>query len=150
VLDLRKDLSAAVCHFWKVRQAQHEQQGITSGRKDAGNRAAVTGGKHADEFIRLLGAIIREAGIVDADIFIAKKKTLPCYFRPSKEWDLIVKVGDNLIAVIEVKSHIGSFGNNFNNRVEEALAKLGRFLVGLSRSNLCAFHAPVAWLSHHA
>lgn len=34
---------------------------------------------------------------------------------------MIVKVGDNLIAVIEVKSHVGSFGNNFNNRVEEAL-----------------------------
>lgn len=32
-----------------------------------------------------------------------------------------MKVGDNLIAVIEVKSHVGSFGNNFNNRVEEAI-----------------------------
>lgn len=61
------------------------------------------------------------------DIFISKKITLPCYFRPSKDWDLIVKVGDNLIAVIEVKSHVGSFGNNFNNRVEEALGSATDF-----------------------
>jgi hypothetical protein len=46
---------------------------------------------------------------------------LPCYFRPTKDWDLIVKVGNDLLAVIEIKAHVGSFGNNFNNRVEEAL-----------------------------
>ncbi len=41
-------------------------------------------------------------------------ETLPGYFRPVKEWDLL--------ASIELKSHIGpSYGNNFNNRVEEAL-----------------------------
>jgi hypothetical protein len=34
---------------------------------------------------------------------------------------LIVKVGQDLLAVIEIKAHVGSFGNNFNNRVEEAL-----------------------------
>lgn len=75
----------------------------------------------------MIGAILRDAGIPDADIFISKKITLPCYFRPSKDWDLIVKVGDNLIAVVEVKSHVGSFGNNFNNRVEEALGSATDF-----------------------
>lgn len=68
-----------------------------------------------------------DSGISDAEIFITQKLTLPCYFRPTKDWDLIVKVGDNLIAVIEVKSHIGSFGNNFNNRVEEALGSATDF-----------------------
>lgn len=63
----------------------------------------------------------------DAAIFATEKLTLPCYFRPTKDWDLIVKSGDNLIAVIEVKSHIGSFGNNFNNRVEEALGSATDF-----------------------
>ena len=70
---------------------------------------------------------MRDAGIRNADIFISKKITLPCYFRPSKDWDLVVKSGDNLIAVIEVKSHVGSFGNNFNNRVEEALGSATDF-----------------------
>lgn len=68
-----------------------------------------------------------DAGIADSEIFITQKLTLPCYFRPTKDWDLIVKVGDNLIAVAEVKSHIGSFGNNFNNRVEEALGSATDF-----------------------
>lgn len=48
--------------------------------------------------------------------------TLPGYFRPTKNWDLLVVVDDRLLASIEFKAHIGpSFGNNFNNRVEEAL-----------------------------
>lgn len=127
MLDLEKELSDAVRHFWTVRGSQLEKQGHKSGQKDAGNRAAVTGGKHGDGFIGLLASILREAGITDAEIFTSTKKTLPCYFRPTKDWDLIVKSGDDLIAVIEVKSHIGSFGNNFNNRVEEALGSATDF-----------------------
>jgi len=69
---------------------------------------------------------MRESGISDSEIFI-QKKTLPCYFRPSKDWDLIVKVKEDLIAVIEIKAHVGSFGNNFNNRVEEALGSATDF-----------------------
>ncbi len=39
-----------------------------------------------------------------------------------KQWDLVVKVGVELVAVLELKSQVGpSFGNNFNNRCEEAL-----------------------------
>jgi hypothetical protein len=47
---------------------------------------------------------------------------LPGYFRPTKEWDLIVVKNGHLIAAIEAKSQVGpSFGNNFNNRTEEAI-----------------------------
>jgi hypothetical protein len=46
---------------------------------------------------------------------------LPGYFRPTKDWDLVVVVDDRLLASIEFKAQVGSFGNNFNNRVEEAL-----------------------------
>lgn len=127
MLDLKKELSIAVRHFWQVRENQQEQQGSKTGKKDAGNRSAVTGGKHADGFINLIGEILRNAGIPSEDIFISKRITLPCYFRPSKDWDLIVKVGENLVAVVEVKSHVGSFGNNFNNRVEEALGSAADF-----------------------
>lgn len=126
MLDLKKELSKAVRHFWTVRGSQKIKQGSKTGQKDAGDRSAVTGGKHGDGFISLLASILRDAGIPDAEIFI-KKKTLPSYFRPSKDWDLIVKVGDDLIAVIEVKAHVGSFGNNFNNRVEEALGSATDF-----------------------
>jgi hypothetical protein len=41
---------------------------------------------------------------------------LPGYFRPTKEWDLLVILDGNLLASIEFKSQIGpSFGNNYNN-----------------------------------
>jgi len=118
--DYQKKLGEAIKHFWRVRAKQGESQGSKSGKKDAGNRAAVTGGKHADGFINLIALVVKEAGVKDAEIHV-RNSVLPCYFRPTKEWDLVVKSGDNLVAVIEVKTHIGSFGNNFNNRVEEAL-----------------------------
>jgi hypothetical protein len=47
---------------------------------------------------------------------------LPGFFRPTKEWDLLVVREQTLIAAIEAKSQVGpSFGNNFNNRTEEAI-----------------------------
>lgn len=48
--------------------------------------------------------------------------TLPGYFRPTKLWDILVIHQGRLIAAIELKSQVGpSFGNNFNNRTEEAI-----------------------------
>ena len=39
-----------------------------------------------------------------------------------KEWDLLVVKDDLLIVALEAKSQVGpSFGNNFNNRTEEAM-----------------------------
>lgn len=127
MLEIDKELSEAIRYFWSVRSTQKEHQGSKTGVKDAGNRSAVTGGKHADGFVKLLGKIVQEAGIPQAKVFIDNKRSLPCYFRPSKEWDIIVKADNDLIAVIEVKSHVGSFGNNFNNRVEEALGSATDF-----------------------
>lgn len=142
---IEKGLQEAIRHFWTVRTSQHSSQGTKTGQKDAGNRAAVTGGKHGDGFIALLAEIIREGGLTDAEIFI-KKKTLPCYFRPSKDWDLIVKSGDDLVAVIEVKAHVGSFGNNFNNRVEEALGSAADFWAAYSKATFKPSARP--WLGY--
>jgi hypothetical protein len=124
--DVQGELAKAVMHFWKTRSAQSRRQGTVSGVKDAGNRTAVTGGKHADGFVNLVAAIVRDAGLPDATIRHAVKaeRTLPGYFRPTKEWDLLVISGNDLVAVIEVKSQVGSFGNN---RVEEALGNATDF-----------------------
>ena len=47
---------------------------------------------------------------------------VPGYYRPEKKWDLLVVVDDQLLVAIEFKSQVGpSFGNNFNNRTEEAI-----------------------------
>ena len=120
-MDYTDQISAAVEHFWRTRFKQHENQGSATGKKDAGNRSAVTGGAQLDGFIRLLALILEDAGLTNHEIY-TKKTVLPGYFRPTKDWDLVAVVDGQLLATIEFKSHVGpSFGNNFNNRVEEAL-----------------------------
>ena len=120
-MDYTDQISAAVEHFWRTRLKQHANQGSATGKKDAGNRSAVTGGAQLDGFIRLLALILEDAGLVNHEIY-TKKTVLPGYFRPTKDWDLVAVVDGQLLATIEFKSHVGpSFGNNFNNRVEEAL-----------------------------
>jgi hypothetical protein len=71
----------------------------------------------------MVGHIIANAGLDRACIHTSSKtaRTLPGFYRPSKEWDLLVVADGQLVAAIEVKSQVGSLGNNFNNRVEEAL-----------------------------
>ena len=129
MLDFEGELGKAVKYFWQVRGKQKKRQGGKTGKKDAGERSSVTGGKHADGFIRLIAAIVKDAALPNVEINVTEKKprTLPGFYRPCKEWDLVVLSGDALVAVVEVKSQVGSFGNNFNNRVEEALGNATDF-----------------------
>lgn len=129
MLDFEKELGKAVQQFWRVRGHQKVRQGGKTGRKDAGERGSVTGGKHADGFIRLVAGIVKDAAVPNVSAHVTEKRlrTLPGFYRPCKEWDLVVLSGDSLIAVVEVKSQVGSFGNNFNNRVEEALGNAADF-----------------------
>jgi hypothetical protein len=120
-LNLDARLGEAVRHFWETRSGQADKQKI-AGRKDQGFRGAVTGGAQMDGFIGLFTDIIYEAGIPRECIFFNKALELPGFFRPTKEWDLLVVKDGQLIAAIEAKSQVGpSFGNNFNNRTEEAM-----------------------------
>jgi len=129
MLDYKKELEKAVRYFWQIRGRQKKRQGGKAGRKDAGNRSAVTGGKHADGFVKLVAAIVTDAALPNVEIHVMEKKprTLPGFYRPCKEWDLVVLSDSSLVAVVEVKSQVGSFGNNFNNRVEEALGNAADF-----------------------
>jgi hypothetical protein len=117
-----KKARAAVRKFWATRLKAAKKQ-RAAGKKDQGERAAVTAGKNMDGFIRLGVDIVQANGLVDADIMLEQRVlTLPGYFRPVKLWDLLVLHKGKLIAVLEFKSHVGpSFGNNFNNRCEESL-----------------------------
>ena len=120
-MDYGDRVKKAVQYFWRIRTRQLKKQGSASGKKDTGNRSAVTGGKHLDGFIKLFAELLSEAGLPDSTIHTTST-TLPGYFRPTKNWDLVAVVDGQLLASIEFKAHIGpSFGNNFNNRVEEAL-----------------------------
>lgn len=53
-MECKDRVAKAVQHFWKVRTQQHKKQGSAAGKKDAGNRSDVTGGKHLDGFLKLL------------------------------------------------------------------------------------------------
>jgi len=111
----------AVVHYWKTRATQREKQEI-GGKADQGLRSAVTGGAQMDGFIDLFTELIAQAGIPLRYVFRKKAIELPGFFRPTKEWDLLVIRDQKLIAAIEAKSQVGpSFGNNFNNRTEEAM-----------------------------
>ena len=108
--------------FWGNRDAARKKQ-IEAGKSDQGERAGVTSGKNMDGFIALILDIVRANGLSHAEIYQTKAVlTLPGYFRPTKLWDLLVIYKGELIVAVELKSHVGpSFGNNFNNRTEEAI-----------------------------
>ena len=74
-----------------------------------------------DGFVQLFTDLITEAGIDRSSIYYSRRVDLPGFFRPTKEWDLIVVHNGLLLVAIEAKSQVGSFGNNFNNRTEEAM-----------------------------
>lgn len=75
-----------------------------------------------DGFIQLISELVNEAGVDQSNIFLKKSLELPGFFRPTKEWDFLVVKNDQLVIALEVKSQVGpSFGNNFNNRTEEAI-----------------------------
>lgn len=114
-------LSKAIQFFWKTRQAQSERQGARTGARDAGGRTAVTGGKQLDGFVELLRDFLEDAGLDRPCIYTSRKVELPGWYRAEKKWDLLIVRDAQLIAAMEFKSQVGSFGNNFNNRTEEAL-----------------------------
>ena len=120
-MNLSKKTRQAVAHYWQTRSAQRTKQ-VQTGKADQGLRSAVTGGAHMDGFIELFTDLIKGAGISKNNIFYNKGLELPGFFRPTKEWDLLVIKDKVLLAAIEAKSQVGpSFGNNFNNRTEEAM-----------------------------
>ena len=119
---LEKRVGEAIQLFWTTRDRQSESQGAKSGQKDAGLRAAVTGGKHLDGFTEICCDLFIQGGVPEAHVFWKERRELPGFYRAEKNWDLIVVADGHLLAMIEFKAQVGpSFGNNFNNRVEEAL-----------------------------
>jgi len=120
--DYDRKAQKAIRAFWKNREDAKGKQAL-SGKADQGERAGVTAGKNMDDFGDLVVDLVHANGLPQAVIHQKRAVlTLPGYFRPTKLWDLLVMHEGRLIAAIEFKSHVGpSFGNNFNNRTEEAI-----------------------------
>ena len=119
----------AIQHYWKTRTGQLSPRRRGGKVRDQGRRAEVTGGKQLDGFLWVIRDLLKDAGIPNAEVFTGQVDSyLPGYFRPTKRWDLLAITDGNLLASIEVKSQAGpSYGNNFNNRIEEAIGNAHDF-----------------------
>ena len=114
------DVREAVRFFWQSRVGQLTSQ-RDRGVSDQGSRGAVTGGANMDGFVELIRREVLGEGFDESEVFTKRGVELPGFFRPTKKWDLLVVRDGRLYAAIEVKSQVGSLGNNFNNRSEEAI-----------------------------
>lgn len=109
----------AVEYFWRSRRRYEGEENAAF----AGRRREVVGGNHCDGFLLTLQDLLISAGVPQESLFSRRRLTfLPGYFRATKMWDLLVVAEGELQAVVELKAQVGpSFGNNANNRAEEAL-----------------------------
>ena len=120
-MDIEQRFHDVVQSFWIARDSQKKKQ-EQGGKIDAGTRGSVTGGTQMGALEVLVVDILIECGLNQLDIRTRTALQLSGYFRSEKKWDLLVVSEGQLITAIEFKSQVGpSFGNNFNNRVEEAL-----------------------------
>ena len=113
------EMREAVEHFWRSRR----RYGGAGSVAFAGRRREVVGGGHFDGFLLALRELLTRGGVPVESIFLRRSLTdLPGYFRARKMWDLLVVRDGELQAAVELKAQVGpSFGNNVNNRAEEAL-----------------------------
>jgi hypothetical protein len=120
-LDIDRRLRAAVQSYWNAR-AKNKAKQVEGGKIDAGTRSEVTGGAQMGAMEVLVADILCEAGLKKLDVKTRTALQLPGYYRAEKKWDLIVVSNGQLVTAMEFKSQVGpSFGNNFNNRSEEAI-----------------------------
>lgn len=141
-METSNTLIDAVRCYWRVRLLQSDRQG-SNGDKDSGERRSVTGGQHMDAFIDLICGHLINAGVPESCIYRGRAMELPGYYRPEKKWDLLVIRNSALVCAVELKSQAGpSFGNNFNNRVEEAVGNAQDLWTAFREGRLGLARAP--------
>lgn len=123
-------IKEAIKSFWLTKERQ-------------GN---VLAGKQLDEFLNLLATVAMDAGIPQ-DCISLKNNQVPGYYRATKDWDfLIVSRKGDLVAAIELKSQVGSYGNNLNNRTEESLGSSEDFWTAFREKAFPCKQSP--WLGY--
>lgn len=124
------EISKDVKSFWLTKKKQ-------------GN---VLSGKQLDAFLALLTKIAVDAGVPKHCIHL-KNNHIPGYYRATKDWDLlIISPKGNLVAAIELKSQVGSYGNNLNNRAEESLGSSEDFWTAFREKSFNCQQTP--WLGY--
>ena len=125
-----QQIATAIKAFWNTKKKQ-------------GN---VLAGKQLDAFLTLLTKVAINAG-VPSDCIYLKNNHIPGYYRATKDWDLIiVSPKKNLVVAIELKSQIGSYGNNLNNRTEESLGSSDDFWTAFREKTFTCNQSP--WLGY--
>ena len=89
-IDVDLKLKRAIQLFWLTRASQARKQGSSTGVRDAGARAAVTGGAQMDGFVSLITEALYTSGVSEAHVFQNKKLVLPGWYRAEKKWDILV------------------------------------------------------------
>jgi hypothetical protein len=142
----RNDLDIAIAAYWATKGAQQAAAEAVSSTAE-GSAKAVRGGGHFNPVANLLARFFTDAGYPAESIAASGWNTvLPGHFRPNKAWDLVVVHKEVLVAAIELKALGGpSYGNNYNNRVEEALGNAVD-LSHASRAGLTGREKP--WLGY--
>lgn len=143
--ELEKKLANAAAFYWRMRKRQAVMQ-KRRGVSDAGTRGQVTGGRHLDGFAKIVQEICIKAGFKKSEVFFDRAVPVPGYYRPQKNWDVVVMRGGKLVAAVELKSQSGSFGNNFNNRSEEVLGVSRDFWLAYRERMFGVTEAP--WLGY--
>jgi hypothetical protein len=118
--DIGNEVSDAVEWYWETRSNQETDQ-KDSENTARGRRAEVLGGAQMDGFAGLIQDALVDAGLPRDDVLHDHDATLPGHLRATKRWDVAIVHEDKLLAVVELKSIASSFGNNLNNRSEEAI-----------------------------
>lgn len=125
-----KKIVNAIKSFWDTKTKQ-------------GN---VLAGRQLDAFLEILTCVAVDAGVPKECVYL-KNNHIPGYYRATKDWDLLViSPKGNLVAAIELKSQIGSYGNNLNNRTEESLGSSEDFWTAFREGSFRCTQSP--WLGY--
>jgi len=140
---LDTDAKNAMLHIWQSR-AEASERKKAAGKTDTGKRGEATSGAHLDEVAKLIAQVFIDAKIPPECVHIGRSKMeVPGYYRATKQWDVLVVQDGKLIAAVELKMIDSSYGNNLNNRTEEALGN-AYDLAQAVKNDLCGKTAP--WL----
>lgn len=114
--DFEQCLGDAVRAFWTSRS------NVAPMKPQGGMRDAVISGRNMDSFCEVVRRVALHCGLHSDSVRTRRgSAVLPGYFRATKTWDVLVISRRRLVAAFEFKSQVGSLGNNFNNRSEEAI-----------------------------
>lgn len=118
---MRFDIEDAILGMYDSIERAREAQ-TAAGHSDQGARQGITSGKHLDPIAAIIRDDLINAGFHPDEVYDQGRMcTLPGWFRPTKNWDLLALDNGELVSAIELKSINSSFGNNANNRAEESI-----------------------------